>query len=226
MEGKEYRKVIDYVQQLLQEDRLRIGQKLPTERELADEIGVGRYSVREGLRIMENMGVIESIQGSGNYLSGNIRENLLQSLNMFLLMKQTNYHEIIQLRRAIEIQMFRNVAGKISENLIDQLKTLLTQMEKEGSPEDAVLDKKFHDILLEASGNQLMIGIMQALSNVCQDLITHVLASADSEMKNELFRTHWEILHALENNDPDKGYREIHKHYDCIEKINKSYNSL
>lgn len=66
---KAYEKVVERIKQLVVEGKLVPGSRLPTERSLAEELNVSRNSVREGLRVMQNMGILSSQQGSGNYLS-------------------------------------------------------------------------------------------------------------------------------------------------------------
>ena len=65
----EYEKAIQYIDQLIQQGDLQIGSKLPTERAIAEELGIGRNSTREALSILHGMGMIERVQGSGNYIT-------------------------------------------------------------------------------------------------------------------------------------------------------------
>ena len=66
---QEYEKAIQYIYELMKEGILTIGSRLPTERAIAEKLGIGRNSTREALSIMHGMGLIESRQGSGNYIS-------------------------------------------------------------------------------------------------------------------------------------------------------------
>lgn len=128
MEDREYTKVIGYVKAMILEGQLNLGDKLPTEREMAETLKLGRYSVREALRIMENMGLIESRQGSGNYLASNICKNLTESLSMLLLVKQVDFQEISQLRRAIELHAYKLAVSTVSKHHIDEMKNTLDKM--------------------------------------------------------------------------------------------------
>ena len=66
----EYEKVIDYIDELIKNGDLCIGTKLPTERVIAEHLGIGRNSTREALSILHGMGMIRRVQGSGNYVTG------------------------------------------------------------------------------------------------------------------------------------------------------------
>ena len=72
MEEDRYQDVCTYVRRLIEQGQLRPGDRLPTERALSQDLGVSRGTVRDGLRLLESMGVLESRQGSGNYLSNHM----------------------------------------------------------------------------------------------------------------------------------------------------------
>ena len=74
-----FEKVINYVLELIQNGNLKIGSELPSERQLTNILELSRNSVREGLRSLEDMGIIKSLHGSGNYISGSISENMQRS---------------------------------------------------------------------------------------------------------------------------------------------------
>ena len=82
MAGKENNKAIEYVMDQIKDGSLGIGSKLPAERTLAEALGIGRNSTREALRTLENMGVISSKQGSGNFVVS-IRRNFIPSVTIW-----------------------------------------------------------------------------------------------------------------------------------------------
>lgn len=216
MEDREYTKVIGYVKTMILDGQLCLGDKLPTEREMAETLRLGRYSIREALRIMENMGLIESRQGSGNYLSSNICKNLTQSLSMLLLVKQVDFQEISQLRRAIELHAYRLAMDNISKQQLDEMKKTLEKMNASNLKEEVQLDRAFHYLIIKASGNKLIISIMEALSELCEQFIEQVLKQSTAEMKEKFALSHLKMLEGLETKDNDKGYQAINEHYDLI----------
>ena len=94
MENKEYQKVIDYICQEITDGRIRIGDRLPTERLLSEQMGVSRNCVREALRSMETFGLIECRQGSGNYLSCRMSEPISEIFSMMLMLGTTNMEDV------------------------------------------------------------------------------------------------------------------------------------
>ena len=81
---QEYEKAIQYIYELMKEGILTIGSRLPTERAIAEKLGIGRNSTREALSIMHGMGLIESRQGSGNYISENVGQSIRRTILMMM----------------------------------------------------------------------------------------------------------------------------------------------
>ena len=89
-QGRAYERVISYIKDGILKGELKQGEKLPPERELAEQLGVGRNSVREALRMLGLMGFISSTQGAGNFVSCNVEKNLSESTQMMLLLGATD----------------------------------------------------------------------------------------------------------------------------------------
>ena len=101
---KAYVTVIAYIKQLVQDGQLAFGGKLPSEREMMATLGLGRNSIREALRTLENMGLISCVHGKGNFLVNQIGESFSSVFSMLLFLKQSNFDEVQQLRRGLEMQ--------------------------------------------------------------------------------------------------------------------------
>ena len=89
MNEKTYERVIEYLKQQIQEGKLSCGSKIPSERELAASLNLGRNSVREALRTMEHTGMLESRQGKGNFLVNMPQKSLGNVFSMMLLRATT-----------------------------------------------------------------------------------------------------------------------------------------
>lgn len=74
MKDREYKRVMAFVKDGIRSGEFQVGSKLPTEREMAETLGMSRPSIREALKSMENIGLIESQQGSGNYICCNMEK--------------------------------------------------------------------------------------------------------------------------------------------------------
>lgn len=222
-ESREYNKVVEYIKVLLTEEKISIGDRLPTERAISETLSISRNSTREALRVLENMGMVESRQGSGNFLVGDIGKNIVNSLNMMLFIKSTNQLEISQFRRYIELASF-NIAIDINTNIdTSGLENMLNKMENAQMMSDRVcFDKKFHDFIICASNNQLMISIMDAFSEICESFVGQMLSCTDEDKKKRLAKAHRSIFQSIADKNKASGIQAINEHYDIIEELIKT----
>jgi GntR family transcriptional repressor for pyruvate dehydrogenase complex len=216
---KSYRKVIDYVKKQILEGNLQLGGKLPAERDLSNLLGVSRNSVREAIRTLDVMGVISSQQGAGNYLTGNFQNNLVESMSMMFYLNQIDYQQVSQLRRALEMQALILTIDNITDPEIAQLERILSQLEKETEDINVILDKQLHYNIAIASGNTLIINILQALSDLIDhfiyDLRRDILKTEDSRLI--LNEAHNEMLRSIITRDKNLAYEAIQKHFDIVD---------
>lgn len=217
-ENREYNKVVDYIKELLATEKITVGDKLPTERVIAETLSISRNSTREALRILGNMGLITSKQGSGNYLVGDITQSIVDSLNMMLIMKTTSKLEISQLRRYMELSAFHIAFDNHSDVNTNELADVLDKMNNANIQDKIHLDKEFHYMILSASNNQLMISIMNALSEIYENFVGYVLTTADRNIQKRLWQTHRSICQSFVETNKDLGIKAINEHYDIIEK--------
>ncbi len=217
MENREYTKVIAYVKERIAKGELHSGEKLPTERELAEVLSVGRYSIREAIRIMDALGMIESRQGSGNYLIANIEKSLIESMELMLLLKEIDYSQISKLRRAIELYTYDCAFQQMSDSDLKELADIREGMGNSIGDEKVLLDKKFHDKITEGSGNTLIISIMASLSSVCRRQIEEVITNSGPETAQQLMKVHEDMLRGLVIKDLSLGIQAINRHYDLID---------
>ena len=95
---KPYQLVIDHIKDDILNGVLKPGDRLPGERELAEQLGISRNSVREGLRILENMGVTASRHGAGHYVSLNFDVPMTEMLSLIYTMKNMGRDDLNQFR--------------------------------------------------------------------------------------------------------------------------------
>lgn len=216
--NREYQKAIDYLADQIKAGRLSVGSRLPTERAIAEDVGISRNSTREALRSLENMGMIESIQGSGNYLTGSISKSLSSMIRMLLLLKKTNPREICVVRRTLEKSICDSaIQQHLSAQWLTQAEQLLDSPAA-SLEEEIENDRKFHYLLVEASQNRLWMELMNAIMDVYREWIDLVLHGADDQTKGALKQAHKDILAAIKAQDREKCEQAIDRHYDIIDR--------
>ena len=151
---QEYEKAIAYIIDRIKEGSLQLGSKLPPERRIAEELGIGRNSIREAISILHGMGLIERVQGSGNYVSKHVGESIRQSLTVMLALGTITKEEIFEFRRVMEKAVCSNLIAKgLSYEYESILETKLEEMKLFDGKDLTDVDKEFHDTLIQATGN-------------------------------------------------------------------------
>lgn len=214
MEEDRYQDVCTYVRRLIEQGQLRPGDRLPTERALSQDLGVSRGTVRDGLRLLESMGVLESRQGSGNYLSNHMGQYLAQSLHFMLLLGEIDYQSINRMRRAIELQSYRIA---IQTSTPEQVQGLWRIQEELECTRSAEKDEAFHDAIIDLGGDPLMRIVSDALSDVIGHLITQFLTRGAQDLLHQTLDTHRRMIEYLEQRRVDAGCAAITRHYDIID---------
>lgn len=217
-EQKEYSKAIDYLCKMVENNEISIGDKLPTERKLAETLGIGRNSIREALKILEHLGMIESRQGSGNYLTAHMSETICECMEMMLLLRQTNTNEIISFRREMELVICKtimkgNTIGRWKEKLEEILSYDWHQLPKQ---QQAELDAKFHFTLIQASENTMWICISEAIALLYHKWIDTAVLLISEDISAKLYETHRQILKSLTDGDWDSCEQAVNEHYNLI----------
>lgn len=219
MEDKLYQTVVDYIKEEIKTDRLRIGNKLPTERELSARLNLGRNSIREALRTMSSLGMIESRQGSGNYLTGDISKFFTESFEILTLINKTNPLEINQMRRALEIEALRQLITTVTEEQVELLQELAVRIDAMEQTKRSQEDLHFHQMLIEFCGNSLMLMTSTALSSVFLSTVDKNLQRLSEEGRMKTHRCHHALTDALRRKDFDAGIQAISTHYDIVDAL-------
>ena len=210
----EYEKVIQYIDRLIWQGDLQVGSKLPTERAIAETLGIGRNSTREALSILHGMGMIERIQGSGNYISRNAGSSIHRILRMMLALGTITGQEITEFRcmmeKAVCLALFDQDLSKEQQTCFEEL---LQSMEAASTEELLELDKTFHAKLIYATGNPLFILLLQSVSELYQEQIARVLQHADAIGRRELLTQHRAIYYYLTQKDKEALLEAIDRHY-------------
>ena len=219
---KPYRLVIDYVRDQVMSGTIKPGDRLPGERELAEQLGISRNSVREGLRILENMGISAPQQGAGHYISLNFDEPMTEMLSMIYTMKGMGRDDLTQFRYCLEREAMYLAVDYASEQqklmIGRHLESLLrARTEKERYEHDMAL----HMTLIEASRNDYLITNYRALTNVIEDYIPVFRGKIIEGMKSndKLEDAHRMLVMGVVDSDLAIGLEGLGRHFEYIRKF-------
>src|SRR5881409_3349557 len=152
---RRYEQVAEQIQKLVAEGSLKPGDRLPPERELATRFGVARSSIRDAVRTLEVMGILEPRQGTGTVVRDLSADSLVVPLASVLTRKREMVAELLDVRRIIEPALAARAARNASEEEVAELAEILRrQEEKMRRGEPAIEeDSQFHYALAVAAGN-------------------------------------------------------------------------
>ena len=220
---QEYKKVIEYKCGLLQENILKVGDRLPAERVIAQKLSISRNSIREALSMLNGMGIVERRQGSGNYVSKNSVGAIQDMIRIMLTIDSTTKEEICSFRRYMDKMVCMAVFDKgTQEKWRVTMQLILEKMEIAGNDEIALLDEDFHKNLMLATDNSFWITIMDAVIGVYREWINKVLEKSDAEDYKKLLKSHSLIFSGLVENKRDLCMYAIDMHYDIIDRLLKN----
>ena len=214
-----WRTVLDRVESDLLSGALGPGDRLPSERDLAADLGVGRSSVREALRVLEVMGLIRTATGSGPQ-SGAIviaapSGGMSTLMRLQVAAQGFPLADVVQTRLVLEDAVVAALAAA-SDAPLDEAHAVLDAMDAEGlsAAEFLALDAQLHCVLAEASGNAVIAATMAGLREAIESYV--VAGSARIEdwdaMASRLRDEHRGIVAAVERGATDTARTLVHDH--------------
>ena len=191
---------------------VQLGERLPSERALADALGVGRYSVREALKVLEAVGLVQSRVGEGTFLTTNTGASFGQILGLSLATWGGTIIEILDAREMIEAEAARSAAARATPAQLAQIARELETMSNTAEAREYLkADMNYHRRIGAASHNAI---ISQFVNNLI-DLLEEVLQESQSDAlptQAEGGGTHQEIYNALVAGDPDSAGELMRSH--------------
>jgi GntR family transcriptional repressor for pyruvate dehydrogenase complex len=164
--------VIAEIRAAITRGELKPGDQLPPERELAASLGVSRLAMREGLKVLAAMGLVEARQGEGTFVSVPTTERLLDPL-VAQLLQAAEFHQLNEARTAVEVEMAGLAARRSSAVQRERMAEALETMERSIAVGEPYLsaDVLFHQTVVEAAGNPLLA---RMYGNII-DLVHHLV---------------------------------------------------
>ena len=206
-------------------DRIRImivdgsfppGQPLPGERVLAERFGVSRGSIRDAFRMLETIGLLEMRHGQGTFPRELTVDRLVAPLTAVLANRRDLEGELMDVRRMFEPAVARVAAARISEEDLAALHRILdAQRRKVKAGQSAIVeDTAFHAALARATGNTVVVRIMETLNDLLTESRKRALRQRSRPERS--LKGHEAVVTALGRRDADAAARAMLAHIDQI----------
>ncbi|QBJ65138.1 FadR family transcriptional regulator [Bacillus anthracis] len=200
---KVYLEIVKKIRSIMEEDGLVAGDRLPSERELSSRLNVGRSSVREALRALELVGLIETRRGEGTFIRNFYDNGLVQLIAPFLLQDEKTIRDLLQTKRLLEKDMIRIVCN-LPKETFSKVLSKLHQVLEGNENSIPMLHQTFFKTLIEQVDNYLLYRIWMIVNDYVSTLSCKV--SGDSiDMYRKLSAT----LEEKQENDALKIYDEL-----------------
>jgi DNA-binding FadR family transcriptional regulator len=196
--------------------QLRAGDKLPSERVLAERFQVSRPTVREAMRALSVLGVVEIRHGGGAFVSELNAADLLGPLNFFLSLSEVSVEKLYQARRLIEGELCALAAKSIEDNSIEQLRDMILKQEQVKADADAYLklDSAFHELIAEVANNPFLARAAASLNVLGVEFRKR--AATTKQAQDRSIQDHWKILEALTARDQDLARSAMAAHMEQV----------
>lgn len=221
---KVYEQVIVQIKDMIDKGTLKKGDKLPSERSLVEQLMVSRASIREALRALEVIGLIECRQGEGNYIKASFQDNLFEPLSIMFMLEGSNPDAIWELRKIMEVEAAGLAAKKASDEQLKELKIITRKfLDCENEDVNVEIDKEFHYKIAECSGNVLIYNILKTVSTLVDHFIVDArkLILAEEGNKEILYSQHNEVYLAMEKHSSTAARKAMREHLDFANRYMK-----
>lgn len=223
-----FEQVLDRIRQAIRAGDLRPGDRLPPERELAEALNVGRTSVREAIRVLEALDIVQVRVGSGPEQGVTIRsspgDQLAQLIDMWMSLEHVGLREVVQFREAVEGWSCGVVARDygtqdVDEKVIGELSEITEEMQEVSSKEAYLeLDATFHIQIVEATGNRLAGMVATALRGSMRGYMLAAFKEIDNwdQERNRLTQEHINLLELIRDRRSEDAQQASVAHVRCF----------
>jgi GntR family transcriptional regulator, transcriptional repressor for pyruvate dehydrogenase complex len=216
---KVYEKVAQQIQRMILDGLLKPGDKLPPERELAETFQVSRSSLRDAIRTLELIGLVEPRQGEGTVVRDLSTDSLVNPIATMLVHKREMLLELLDLRRMIEPPLAARAAKKAAPEEIEYLRDILRRQKEKVDLGDLAIeeDSEFHYAIAQAARNSVVMKVVDVFMDLLRESRERSL-QVDGRLRKS-FAGHLRIFSAIRRRDAVGAERAMRRHIQEIEGI-------
>ena len=215
-----YESVIEQIMDLVKNKKLKPGDKLPPERELAEKLSISRNSLREAFRVLESRGLIKSKPGGGRFIR-EIRENGHNNTeNIILSLEKSSILELLEAREIFEVKIAEIAAQRATLEDIEIIEEALNKMNQNEELKDdkkTESDTEFHLAIAGASHNFVFVNIMKLHLDLLKE--TREKTWQIPGRREKQYQEHRAIFQAIKEHNSKKAEEAILKHLRNIREI-------
>jgi GntR family transcriptional repressor for pyruvate dehydrogenase complex len=215
--------VVRQIEELILNGILRPGERLPSERELAERLQVSRPSLRSAIAILQEKGLLSTRAGAGVYVADVLGSAFSPALLQLFATQEKAVFDYLSFRRDMEGLAAERAAQRASDTDLDVVAAVLAKMEtahgKRNAEDEAQLDAQFHMAIIEASHNVVMLHMMRSMYQLLRDGVFYnrQVMFKQRITRRLLLDQHRAINAALQARDPAGARAAVEAHLDYVE---------
>ena len=212
-----YEEIVRQIKQMISEGRLKSGDQLPPERDLANKFVVSRTSVREALRALESLGLIEIRPGEGTFVRKVSVEALIEPLALVMLSHREAIGELFEARHLLEPAIARLAARRATAEEIDEMTRILEEQAKEIAAGRTGLaqDAAFHAAISSAAHNRAITRVVHAIMDLLSQSREESLNTPGRPIRSH--QDHQRVLAAIVQHDEESAAKAMLEHLVAVE---------
>jgi GntR family transcriptional repressor for pyruvate dehydrogenase complex len=194
------------------------GDRLPSERELMGDLGVGRSSLREALRALEIMGLVETRTGEGTFVSGDSNSFFQRPLEWGIFNGSRSLADLLEARKVFETSIVELASQRITDEQLNELEEVMQEMEAFRPPDFEgflTADLRFHDIIARSTGNGVLCETVKLTRRIIREERTRSFST--TRQYRESCRYHRKILDALKERHTEAARKAMAAHMAYME---------
>ena len=212
-----YEQIVEQIEESIREGRLKPGEQLLAERELAQQFGVSRTAVREAVKTLSEKGLVEAYSGRGTFVTSGRSQSMRNSLNSFMKsgdLQNSTY--VAEMREILEPEFTALAAVRIGEQHLAMMREAVAVMDRSMEQPDAYIeaDLDFHLALAEAAGNPLILSLLDSLVGVLREQRLGIFAVIGGPDRGQVH--HKLILQAIEQRSAAKARKAMRAHLEQV----------
>lgn len=222
--------IVDYILDKIQKKELKIGDKLMTEREFSEQMGVSRIPLREAICALSVLGVLESRQGGGTYVCHYDPKILGRIYYAFAILDDTPLHEIVAVRKILEAEAVKIASIYSTSEELEKIELWAVRYGEALAidPEDmnfkvniSRCDYEFHKAIAEAAHNKFLLQMLTTVMISQQELMDKSFEEVETGLLQlkEFDHLHKKIVEAIKNHNSDLAYSFMYQHTDIIQTL-------
>lgn len=213
-----YHTVQEAIQTYIIEGNLKAGDALPPEAELARQLQVSRNSVREGVKALESVGILETRRGSGVFVKGFSFDALLDTLPYGLLYELEQLVDLLDIRRVLETGMIESSMETLTERDLVKLRNVVARMRlsaEQGNafPEE---DREFHHLLFARLDNKVLLELLDVFWLAFRKAVDRTTVDIVDHNPLQTYRDHALILDTIVRKDVEQARQALTQHYENV----------